>query len=73
MIMQKVTIDLQKAGRVSVCGSIKREGSNPAFISFTLLPDIFTAAGYNSNSGMIVHDYNSSETFDDFIKAVFSV
>lgn len=72
MKMQKVTIELQKAGKASICGSIKREGGKFGFISFTLLSNTFTAAGYNYNSGVIVHDYDSSETFDDFVKAVFS-
>ena len=72
MKMQKVTIELQKAGKDIILGSIKREGDNFAFISFSLLPNTFTAAGCTSNSGVIVHDYNTDETFDNFIKAVFS-
>ena len=71
MKMQKVTIELQKAGKDIILGGIKREGGKFACISFSLLPNTFTAAGYNYNSGMIVHDYNSDETFDEFMKAVF--
>lgn len=73
MTIQKVTIELQEVGETMFFGSIKREGKKYAFVSFSILSDMFTASGYNHELGIIVHDPNSSETFDDFIKAVFSV
>lgn len=73
MTIQNVTIELQKVGETMFCGSIKREGKKYAFVSFSVLTDMFTASGYNHEFGIIAHDPNSSETFDDFIKAVFTV
>ena len=59
--------------------TIMRDGKHTAFVSIRLsnnprLKGAFFASGWNNKMPSFYHhDYNSRETLDDFVKAVFRV
>lgn len=57
--------------------TIMRDGKNTAFVSIRIasnprLKSVFFASGWNNKMPSVYdHDYNTTETLDDFVKAVF--
>lgn len=78
MKIQTVTISAERTAKGEHF-TIMRDGKNTAFVSIRIasnprLKGMFFASGWNNKlPSFYDHDYNSHETLDDFVKAVFRV
>lgn len=74
MKMQKVTITAERVGSITTF-TIARD-IKPAFIAIATNSNMtfenFSGAGHNMQ-GRFEHVHDSTESLDDFIKAVFSI